>query len=190
MSLRSITLVCGVMLLALFTFESQAIAHQSSYTYGSMSMSASGNHVNYEIRLSSKDLFEALQLGEDRDATDVEILAGSDTLLRYVFGRVQLFAPGQECERDEGLVQVVMDGQRFAQVQMTLRCPSKITSVELVYDLFFDLDKRHEGLLRVGAGVDAIHRQQETLHTYLGTLWSRNEPRVSTFGCTTRPLRS
>ena len=150
MSSRAITLV-GALLVALVVFASPAAAHQSSYTYASMS--ASGTRVDFEIRLSSMDLFEALQLGEDRDATDGEIASGADALQAYVFERVRIVVPGQQCTQSKGEVRAIEDGQRFAQIKTVLRCPAAIASVELGYHLFFDLDERHEGLLRVGDGL-------------------------------------
>jgi len=143
----------AAILVALLCLQSPALAHQSSYTYATMSTSKSGKVVRFEIRLSSKDLFEALQLGEDRDASDKEILAGSEQLKTYVLERVYMSVPGQECALGTASVHVVKDGQRFAQVKTRLRCPSRIASVELSYHLFFDLDERHEGLLRIGDGL-------------------------------------
>jgi hypothetical protein len=95
---RSVMLLrCAAILVALLCLETRARAHQSSYTYATMSTSKSGKVVRFEIRLSSKDLFEALKLGEDRDASDKEILAGSEQLQAYVLERVNLSVPGQEC---------------------------------------------------------------------------------------------
>ncbi len=166
MSWRTLTLAWGFMLFMLVALPSSAMAHQSSYTYGSLAISDSGREVHYEVRLSSNDLFEALKLGEDRDATDAEIVAGEQDLRTYVFNRVHLVVLGQACAQDPGTVKVVNDGQRFAQVQTTVRCSSAISSVELVYDLFFDLDERHEGLLRVGAGlVQLTNARRRYVHT-------------------------
>ncbi len=142
-----------------------ARAHQSSFTYASLSRSA--GQVDYEIRLSTGDLFEALSLGEDRDASDDEIQAGAEALQSYVGERVQLSVPGQSCEKSVRPVAVVMDGQRFAQVRTSLRCPERIAAVDVHYELFFDLDARHEGLLRIDEGlVQLTTNRREYRHVF------------------------
>jgi hypothetical protein len=125
-----------------------AEAHQSSFSYGSLELADDAKSATYEVRLGTKDLYEALELGEDRDASDVEIMAGSSRLNDYVFNKVHLKANQAGCTFAAGEVKIVTQGDRFAQVSGTLSCPSVIAVVELDYQLFFDLDPRHEGLLR------------------------------------------
>jgi hypothetical protein len=150
---RSGGLVVAVVAFVLAALGGRAQAHQSSYSYASIALQEDGHGVAYEIRLSSKDLYEALALGEDRDATDREILAGGQAIERYVFQRVALNVPGQDCETVPQKVQVVADGQRFARLGFRLVCAERIATVQISYELFFDLDPRHEGLLRVGEGL-------------------------------------
>lgn len=139
--------VCALLMFCLAAPQ-LAEAHQSSFSYASLELAADAKSATYEVRLGTKDLYEALQLGEDRDASDAEIMAGSSRLNDYVFNKVRLEANQPGCTFAAGAVKVVTQGDRFAQVSGTLSCPRVIAVVELDYQLFFDLDPRHEGLLR------------------------------------------
>lgn len=143
----------AVFCMTLVVASGSVIAHQSSFTYASIEPNDARTRIDYEVRLSSLDLFEALDLGDDRDATDEEIMAGGKALSAYVFDRIHLSVPGQDCDLRRGSVAVVRDGQRFAQVRATVVCPRAIAKVDVLYELFFDLDDKHEGLLRVGGGL-------------------------------------
>lgn len=164
-------------LCALFQVD-RAEAHQSSFSYASISVHDDSRVVSYEVRLGTKDLFEALRLGEDRDASDLEITSGAEELSNYVFSRVQLRAEQQGCTFANGAVQVVEQGQRFAQVTGTLTCPRTIAAVELNYELFFDLDPRHEGLLRVQGELVQLSREN---HIYRFETGHANSTSVTGF---------
>ncbi len=146
---RRIAPLCALALVLLW--GGRALAHQSSYTYGSLR--AEGRSLEYVVRLSTGDLFEALGLSEDRDATDTEITSGGARLSAYVAERVRLEVPGQSCKQTVLPATVVRDGQRFARVQFDVVCPRTVRTTALHYELFFDLDPRHEGLLRVSEGL-------------------------------------
>lgn len=139
-----------VVLLALAVFvPSQAQAHQSSFSYASLMLDGDGKAATYDLRLSTRDLFEALELRDDRDASDAEIIAGQALLLAYVFDRVRLEVPDNSCTFTPTGVEVLVQGERFARASGRLECSRPITTVDLSYDLFFDLDPSHEGLLRI-----------------------------------------
>ena len=78
-----------VVLLALLFFAAPARAHQSSVTYSRVVVAADGS-LTYQIDLSSRDLFEALGLDRERDASDEEIRAGRDRLFAYVRERLHV----------------------------------------------------------------------------------------------------
>src|SRR5689334_1286624 len=61
-----------------------ARAHQASASYATLTLGEDPATARYEIRIASRDLYEALALESDRDATDAEIAAGRDRLLAYV----------------------------------------------------------------------------------------------------------
>jgi hydrogenase/urease accessory protein HupE len=156
-------------LVVLVLGASSAHAHQSSFSYASIELASDARSARYEVRLGTGDLFEALALGENRDASNAEIAMGADMLSAYVFERVQLKADQSGCSFVPEGVKIVAQGQRFAQVAGSLRCPRAIVGLELDYRLFFDLDPRHEGLLRsdgelVQLSESASHYRYETGH--------------------------
>jgi UrcA family protein len=52
----------------------EAGAHRASLTYSDLEISDDRRQARYEIRIAAGDLFEALALDRDREATDQEIL--------------------------------------------------------------------------------------------------------------------
>jgi len=118
-----------------------------------MSRSGDGLALDFEIRISSYDLYDPLNISEDREATDAEIVAGGTAISDYVFSWITLDVPGQDCELTSAPVVPVVDGQRFAKVLGRLICPRTIRSTSVHYELFFELDASHEGLMRVDGGL-------------------------------------
>ncbi len=156
--IRKFFLLAAAALLCVALVPASAEAHQSSFSYGDLELSEDGRVARYKVKLSTRDLYEALELGEDRDASDAEIAAGSERLNRYVFAKVQLAADQGACRFRSQDVRVLREGDRFAEVSSTLTCPRVISALELDYQLFFDLDPRHEGLLRSGGELIQLSR--------------------------------
>ena len=127
-----------------------ARAHQASATYATLTLGEDPATARYEIRLASRDLFEALALESDRDATDAEIASGRDRLLAYVGDRVEFEADGATCRETPVSADAVEDGGRFGRVVLVVTCPEPIVELALEYGLFYDLDPQHTGYLKVG----------------------------------------
>lgn len=144
--------VCAsaALVLALLALPAPSAAHQASFTYARIEVSEGGRTADYQLRIDARDLYEALGLDTDREASNREIREGAERLLDYVFARVSLSAKGQECALERRGVRPVGDaGQRFAEVRARLRCPRPVGELHLDYDLFFDLDPTHTGLVTV-----------------------------------------
>jgi hydrogenase/urease accessory protein HupE len=62
---------------------------------------------------------------------------------------VDLESPGVECRLERRGVDVVADQVRYARLALDLICPRPMVEIAVDYDLFFDLDPLHIGLLRV-----------------------------------------
>ena len=90
-------LTCVVML----GLASSAEAHQSSFTYGRIELADDEQSMSYRLKLKSTDLYEAIGLEGDRDATNEEILAGANVLTSYVRERLTLEVPGPEVRTNE-----------------------------------------------------------------------------------------
>ncbi len=107
--------------------------------------------VAYVLRLSSRDLYEALGLDRDRDATDEEILAGESRIFSYVSGHLHIMGDDRPCPVDAGRISVLHQTDRFAELRFVARCARTPAVVTIDYDLFFDLDPQH------GAMISASH---------------------------------
>jgi hydrogenase/urease accessory protein HupE len=142
------TKTAAAILTALLVFTGTAEAHQSSFTYGRLDIDGERRSITFELKLKSTDLYEAIGLDRDRDATDAEIRGGSDRLIRYLGDKVSIEI-AEDCALETAPPAIEGGSDRFAVVTRRYRCPSPIRSLALEYDLFFDLDPNHVGLLLV-----------------------------------------
>ena len=138
-------------LVVLVAMAPPAWAHQSSVSYSSATIETSGR-VRYQLRVSSRDLYEALGLERDRDATDAEIRAGEERLFAYILPRLAVTGDGRRCPVSDRRLGVVTQTDRFAQLDFTATCALPLETVAIDYALFFELDPRHTGMLQVSHG--------------------------------------
>lgn len=143
----SLAALCAVALLA--GGAGVARAHQSSSTYAWLEPTDDPARVRYEIRLAARDLFEALELDVDREASAAEIMAGKQRLVSYLDRRIKFEADGHPCRAAMVSVDTVEQSQRFARAVLDVVCPAPIRELAMDYDLFYDLDARHIGLVAV-----------------------------------------
>lgn len=127
-----------------------AQAHQSSTVYGEVEVR--GRAVHLTIQIADGDLYEALGLERDRPATEQEALSGSDRVAAYVAARIRLDNQGLPCAARpvEGTIAPRSGGFFYVQ-RLRYSCPRSIEDAVLTYNLFFDLDPRHQALLHVRA---------------------------------------
>jgi hypothetical protein len=170
----------------LFGAASVAHAHQSSVASLRVDIEAATGNVEATLSLAATDLFEALGLDKDRPATAEEIKAGSKKLYAYVSPLVRVTSPANCSSGGESVSPREASGELFADIKWTWSCGA-ITSLDLTYDLFFDLDPTHNAALEVRADdktsrdfFSADHRvftwsQGETLSGFVAFLKSGAE---------------
>jgi HupE/UreJ protein len=138
--------------LAIALAATPAAAHQSSVSYSQVQVGDDGR-IDYTLRLSSRDLYEALGLDRDRDASDDEILRGAERLVAYVSPRLAVGGDGRPCPSDDTAgrpaVTILHQTDRFAELRFAFRCGLPLHTLALDYQLFFELDPRHVGMLQV-----------------------------------------
>ncbi len=105
-------------------------------------------------------------MGVDRDrpVNKAEVTAGRDRLFRYVLERVHVEAHGAPCAADPPTAADLsfvdkLDGF-FTAARFVFRCPRAVDQATMRYDLFFDLDPRHQGMARVAFAGDGDGREQ------------------------------
>lgn len=125
-----------------------AWAHKGSDVY--WMLEARDASLTGRVDVALKDLDAALRLDADGDRriTWGELRAQAPAigaLLRSSLGLTQQGAP---CALEPGALAVIQhsDGA-YAAVPLTGRCPAPITSLEARYELLFELDPTHRGLL-------------------------------------------
>jgi hypothetical protein len=140
---------------AVFFASPPARAHQSSVVYADIA--AAGRDVEVTLQVANTDLYEALGLSQDRPATMPEAQAGATRLASYFLSRIEVKNHGHACPGQADAQSFLDKGGGFFFVQrLHYRCLRSLEDAELSYNLFFDLDPRHQGLCRVRkAGDDA-----------------------------------
>jgi hypothetical protein len=141
----------------LVLIPTSAAAHTSSVSYSHLRL-APGS-IEYDVKLSTRDLYEALGLEKDRDPTDAEIVAGEGRLVEYVSGRLAFTAGGRPCQLQPRGVRILSQTDRFVELRFGVRCPKGGEKLSLRYDLFFDLDPRHTSRLQLTRGERTITQQ-------------------------------
>lgn len=126
----------------------RALAHQSSVVYGQVVLD--GRDVVVTLQVADGDLGPALGLGE-RKPSRAEVEAQERRVLDYLAEKLTVTNAGAACEpRPVELAYLDKAGGYFAVATIAYACKRTAAEVVLRYDLFFDLDPRHQGLFRVG----------------------------------------
>lgn len=128
---------------------SQASAHKPSDSYLMLERTGAGLHGRWDIAL--RDLEPAVGLDTNHDgAVDWgELRARLSLVTAYATARLSARGPAGTCSlsaRPQGVV-THSDGKYFA-LALDFSCPSDARTVTLVYDLLFDIDAQHRGVLR------------------------------------------
>lgn len=137
--------------LLIFLGAAPAAGHQSSIVYSDIVVQ--GEEVDYTFQISSRDLYESVGIESDRPVSRDEVERGLERLGRYLVERVHITSAGAACPGEPGALEFrdKADGF-FAVVHVTYRCPHRITEALVRYDLFFELDPRHQGIARLSFG--------------------------------------
>ena len=94
----------------------------------------------------------------DRPVTRDEVSAGRERLFAYIDSHVHVEVrsadgSGIPCKAIPGDLSFIEKVNGFfAAAHLTFRCPRAIEEASIRYDLFFDLDSRHQGIARIAFG--------------------------------------
>lgn len=125
-----------------------ASAHQSSVVY--LQLVPNRHTLSVTLRIANSDLYEALSLPSDRAIRPDEAMTNRERLARYVMSKITVENVGRPCPgRLVASVLSERQGGFFIVDTFDFECPSSIEDVRLTYNLFFDLDPRHQGLARI-----------------------------------------
>jgi hypothetical protein len=134
-----------------------ARAHQASIVYSQIAVR--GRAVEYTFQLGDAELGPALGADERTRPTREQVTAAREKLTAYLAAHVTVTNAGFACEPHPGGVELTdkADGF-FATATINYECKRTCADVTIDYNLFFDLDPRHQGFARVMVG-DAPPRE-------------------------------
>lgn len=127
-----------------------AQAHKPSDSY--LQLDVAGQTIEGRWDIAIRDL--EWQLGLDRNAdrrvTWGEIQDREPAIAGYALAHLQARVDGQVCDLSAGSLQIEThtDGA-YVSLPLSGQCPRFGTQVQLQYDLMFDRDAQHRGLLRI-----------------------------------------
>jgi len=139
----------ALILAALYALAARdAHAHQSSVVYSDLLVS--GRDVYDTVRIASGDLFEALGT---REVTPELLRARRQQIYDYVAARIAVENETQLCPPHfDGFEVTSQTVGFFAGLRIRYACPRQIERLRVRYDLFFDLDPRHQGFAKIDIG--------------------------------------
>lgn len=137
-------------LLLLLACATTAVAHKASTSY--LQLRVQGEAVNGRWDIALRDLDYALGLDTDNDAalTWGEVRLQQSRIADYALRRLLLRADRDPCTLGVGSMQIAehSDG-RYASLALSGRCPHEAVSLGVDYELLFDVDAQHRGLLNL-----------------------------------------
>jgi hypothetical protein len=130
-----------------------AWSHKSSDSF--IDLAIDGDTISGRWDIALRDLEFALKLDNDGDgAIDWgELRNQSQKINAYAFSRFQVKSGEQACIPKTGLLQVDRhsDGA-YAVINFDLDCAPNINNLSIQYQLLFDLDSSHRGLMKIQQG--------------------------------------
>jgi hypothetical protein len=136
--------------LALALYAGSALAHKPSDSYLSIAVDGDKLHGQWDIALRDLDFAIGLDSNGDGEITWGEVRSRHNDIAAYAFARLSASLDGAPCplRATEHLVDLHSDGT-YAVMRFEAQCATPGAALELGYNLFFDLDPQHKGLLRL-----------------------------------------
>ncbi|HYI87301.1 MAG TPA: HupE/UreJ family protein [Burkholderiales bacterium] len=139
-----------ILLLLLLAWHGPASAHKASTSY--LQLSVHGEAVTGRWDVALRDLDYALGLDTDGDTllTWGEVRHQQSRIAGYALRRLTLRADQDDCRLlVEGLQIADHSDGRYASLTIKGKCPHEPVSLGLHYELLFDVDAQHRGLLNL-----------------------------------------
>lgn len=128
-----------------------AQAHKPSDSY--LSITRTGSEIQGQWDIALRDLEAAIGLDTDSDGalTWSEVRSRHEDIAAYALSRLRLSTPSGTCDTRaaEQLLDRHTDGT-YAVLHFTATCPAGTGALEVDYQLLFDIDPQHKGLLKIG----------------------------------------
>jgi len=144
---------CLFLMALLFACALPAQAHKASDSY--LSLNVQNERIDGQWDIALRDLEMAVGLDANNDAaiTWDEVRARHEAIAAYALARLKLSSGGEACPLHvtQHLVDTHTDGA-YAVLRLQGACPQPVTTLNVDYNLLFDIDPQHKGLLRLTHG--------------------------------------
>ena len=138
------------LVLLILLWAASAQAHKPSDSY--LTLQAKGSVITGQWDIALRDLDYAIGLDGDSDGaiTWGEVRAQHEAIAAYALTRLRMHADGAACTAHptEHLIDQHTDGA-YAVLRFVADCPRAPRTLDVEYDLLFDLDPQHRGLLQL-----------------------------------------
>ncbi|QOL51538.1 HupE/UreJ family protein [Massilia litorea] len=169
---------CLILMALLLGCALPAQAHKASDSY--LSLNVQGDRIDGQWDIALRDLEMAVGLDANGDAaiTWDEVRARHEAIAAYSLSRLKLSSGGAACPLrvTEHLVDSHTDGA-YAVLRLQAACASPVTALTVGYNLLFDIDPQHKGLLRLthgaktGTAIFAPDARSQTLQVAAPSRW-------------------
>jgi hypothetical protein len=144
---------CWPVLFAAFA----ASAHEPSRSL--VTLDVEGDELSGRWDISLRDLDDAVGLDADGDSavTWGELTARHDAVVAYALPRLRVASDSVACTVAAQPAGVdVHGGATFAVLELMGRCAARPHELTVSYDLMFDIDRAHRGLVTIGSAAGAV----------------------------------
>jgi len=143
-------MISKVILMVLVLLSPIAWCHKASDSFLNLTVERNNISGRWEISLRDLEYALGLDLDENGEITWKELRQRIQKIESYAFARLQIKTGGVECFRKMQPLQINhhSDGT-YAVLNFNLECSSLIDQLAAKYQLFFDLDPTHRGLLKI-----------------------------------------
>jgi hypothetical protein len=143
--MRALLIAAGLILLG-----ASATAHQPSDAYLTLEVGETGIDGRWDIALRDLDHAIGLDRDQDRTLTWGEVRLREQEIVAYALARLELAAGQAPCQTVPGTLALDRHGQNaYAVLDFTATCPVALRQLDLRYNLLFDVDRSHRGLLNL-----------------------------------------
>ncbi len=141
------------LILVMSLFISTAHAHKNSDSY--LKLKASGEKILVQWDIALRDLDQLVALDSDNDGklTWGEVKSNHPQIAALALNRLAIKGDGQVCSY--GKVEHLINnhsGYSYAVLRTTASCPTVPEKISVNYNLLFDIDSQHRGLLNLEVG--------------------------------------
>ncbi len=143
-------MIRAVCCLVLALCTGSAFAHKPSDSYLSIAVDGASLHGQWDIALRDLDFAIGLDSNGDGEITWGEVRSRHQEIAAYALARLTMALDGAPCpsRATQHLVDLHSDGT-YAVMRFEAQCAKAGGALEVGYNLFFDLDPQHKGLLRL-----------------------------------------